>query len=294
MTPGDDLDPPLNFQRRHIGQRLREIRERAGLTMTQVGEKMGVDRSTISRWEASLRKIGEIELTKFLTACKATNEEVDELVRLVAVRAVSDADNPVWTSAFPADRTRQKVALLRAEENAMAITCVAGLVVPGLLQTSRYIRATMRQSGMSEDEVLTKSLERTGRSEIITRRSSPVHYDAYVDEVVIRRRIGGDEVMREQLEHLHELNNFPNVNVQIVPLDSDWNGTHTGQFVIIDTADQNSVVQQELSLLGVVFNDQDDVESYREILGRVKDVAMSPADSQRLIAQVIEERRTTA
>ena len=42
-------------RRREIGERLRDARERAGLTQLQLGNRIGRDHRTIHRWEYAYR-----------------------------------------------------------------------------------------------------------------------------------------------------------------------------------------------------------------------------------------------
>lgn len=285
MKRDDDNSERLNVQRRHLAGRLRANRERAGFSTVALAEKLGVDQSTISRWENGKRKINEVDLTKWLMACEATHDEIDELAGMVTARLVTDVDDAVWTSSLPADRTQQMDALLRAEETAESITFVAGLVIPGLLQTGDYARAVMQAHKVPQVDARTRVLERIGRRDIVTRKNRPTQVNAFIDEAVICRKVGGDDVMREQLAHLLELAQLPNVNVRIVPLAADWSPTHEGQFVLIDTADEKPVVHQETRRVGLFFNDQQDVKSYREAVAMVEKKAMDPADSQRSIAE---------
>lgn len=292
MKRDDEGDQRLTAQRREIGQRLRELRERAGFSSGKLGEILGVDQSTISRWETGKRKIGTVDLTRFMVKCGASQEEIRELTEMLTVRLVAEVDEEVWTSASPTDRSRLINALFRAEENAQRITYVAGLVVPGLFQTADYIRHIMERDNIPSSDVLARVRERVGRREIITRRNKPVHVDAFIDEAVIRRGTGGPRVMHEQLGYLLDLAQLPNVNLRLVPLAADWGPTHEGQWVIIDLLDQESLVNQETRGRIFIFNDAETLELYRQAVPTVEKMAMSPADSQGLIAERQSELET--
>ncbi|MCZ9342364.1 DUF5753 domain-containing protein, partial [Streptomyces sp. TRM76130] len=59
---------------------------------------------------------------------------------------------------------------------------------------------------------------RMRRARLLTRDDAPQVW-AIIDESVLLRVLGSAEVMREQLEHLVRAAAWPNVTLQIVPLD---------------------------------------------------------------------------
>lgn len=65
-----------------LGARVRELREQAGLTQSQLGEKMGVQRLAVARWESGDREPGWstiLELCRvFSVDCTAFTQEPAE------------------------------------------------------------------------------------------------------------------------------------------------------------------------------------------------------------------------
>lgn len=75
------LDPPPPWvlaRRRTIGSQLRDARRTAGLTQIQLGERVGRDHKTISRWENAHRVPTLVDL---LLIADALNIPLADLVR---------------------------------------------------------------------------------------------------------------------------------------------------------------------------------------------------------------------
>jgi hypothetical protein len=74
--------------------------------------------------------------------------------------------------------------------------------VPGLLQTEDYARAVLStRVGATEDEIDETVAARLVRQKILERDQPPELW-AILDEGVLRRPVGGPDVMRGQLTHL--------------------------------------------------------------------------------------------
>jgi hypothetical protein len=116
-------------------------------------------------------------------------------------------------------------------------------VVPGLLQTRRYAQALEKAAhvfykpDMRPDGVVTARMNR----QIPLEGPDPMVLHALLDEAVIRREIGGCEVLREQLEHLLALAERPNITLQVIPYAVGGYGTMNGSFIIVDYPEPDTV-----------------------------------------------------
>ncbi|MEC3978954.1 Scr1 family TA system antitoxin-like transcriptional regulator [Amycolatopsis sp. H20-H5] len=63
--------------------------------------------------------------------------------------------------------------------------------------------------------------------------------------------------------------------------------------MLLEFVDRTPVVQIENRRSALFFHEPVDVEAYQQAVDRVRDVAMSPADTQGLIANVIKILETT-
>lgn len=272
---------------RALGMRLREARKAAGLTVRALAAQLEMSHSAISRWEGGSRSPDTEDVASYLTAVGVTGQERAELLELAR-----GTNAPHWLSVQSGDRDRQMAALLDFERAATAITDVAPMVIPGLLQTADYTRAIMIAGEISPTEIETRVLVRVGRREVITRRK-PASLLALVDETAVRRDIGGSDVMLDQLRHLLDVSELPNVRLQIMPAGSGWHPGLDGPFMVIEPADGPPIVHLENRRAGLFFHEPDDVKAYQLAVEKIRKLALSPTASAELIAGVISELETT-
>ena len=123
-----------------------------------------------------------------------------------------------WASAYREVASSEYISYLGYESSASVIRNFEPFLVPGLLQTEEYARlAILNTVDKPNPKKINALVElRTERQEIVTRDDSPgLHF--LLDEAVIRRSVGGADVMRRQLRHLQEVATRPNVTIRIVP-----------------------------------------------------------------------------
>ncbi|MFF5261184.1 Scr1 family TA system antitoxin-like transcriptional regulator [Actinomadura viridis] len=101
------------------------------------------------------------------------------------------------------------------EYRANSIKVYAPSAITGLLQSEDYARAVFKGAHRAErvEELVTA---RVSRQEIL-RREPPPWLLVLIEEDVLRRVVGGREVMRHQLESLLTVIQEPNVTILVVP-----------------------------------------------------------------------------
>lgn len=65
-----------NTARQGVPHRLREIRQRAGLTLEQLGEAVGMTAQTIQKYETEPQRLRVADLDKFCTALDCSRAEL--------------------------------------------------------------------------------------------------------------------------------------------------------------------------------------------------------------------------
>ncbi len=198
-----------------------------------------------------------------------------------------------WLSVGMPDQQRQVATLLEIEREAKQLTTVSPLLIPGLLQTAEYARSIMNLAGVPADEIDTRVAVRVGRRDVIAGRN-PAQFRAYVGEAALRTIIGGPAAMSYQLEQLVQLGQWDNVELQVVPLRADWHPGLEGLFSIASFGDgRDPVVHLENRISGLFLHETAEVSAYEEALGRMDEVALSPAESTKFIVGIIEETEAT-
>lgn len=270
MTAETDWGGAPSVLRMILGRQLEELRTRAGMTFEQAGEAIGVSHSTIRRLEAA--KVARLRLPdveKLLQVYGVTDQqEIDTFLS-----SAREANKRGWWHTYRDVLPDWFAAYLSLEQAALQIRAYEAEFVHGLLQTEAYARALLSAGNphaASEDTERRVAL-RMRRQELLTRPKPPRVW-IVMDETVLRWPVGGSAVMREQVDHLIEVNRLPNVTLQIMPF---ANGPHpamrAGAFHLFRfRAPELPDIVYLSGLVGAVYLDKsDDVVVYREALDRL-------------------------
>lgn len=208
---------PVVQQRRLRGE-LRKAREQAKLTQAQVAEEMDWSVSKVIRIENGAVGLSITDLRALLQLYGIEDRgAVDVLVEMGKA-----SRKRAWWDNFRDFLSDTLMKFIGLESSASVVRQYQEVIVPGLLQTAAYARAV--HNLYSAPEKVDKRIEiRINRQKILD--SDATKFFFIIDESVLRRVIGGPEVMREQLERLRELGRRPNIVIRVIPFSL---GTHIG------------------------------------------------------------------
>jgi len=185
-----------------------------------------------------------------------------------------------WWTAYRDVASPQYQALLGYEGSASVIQTFQPLLIPGLLQNADYARAVLRPyyGEASADNRLEELVElRVRRQEKLFERPDPPEMFVVIDEAALRRWVGGDEVMNNQLLRLKEENQRPNVTIEVVPFSAGIHpGIHGGPFLILqftDERDQDVLFLENSRGDIVTRDDEDEIERYSEAFVGLRELA---------------------
>ncbi|AVH24612.1 helix-turn-helix domain-containing protein [Nocardia cyriacigeorgica] len=281
--------------RRQLGRQLRELRLASGLSIVEAARRIERGAGTVQRLEKGenpkIRLLDVEALTKLYDA----TERLDGLLEIAKRARNGEGEGGAWWHKYGDVIPEMFALLLDLETIASSLTMYRPELLPGLLQTAAYTRALdsayFRRA--TPDELDERVRVRLNRQRIITRRYDPVKVHLLLEEAVIRRVIGGPRVMAEQLRHLADLP--PNVTVQIIPFGARYPlGTATGQYTLLDF-DENTgeppIVYVEGYGTSTYYERKGLIDRYRSAFGQLRGVALSPADSKRLLRTASRECR---
>ncbi|MFI9808431.1 helix-turn-helix domain-containing protein [Streptomyces sp. NPDC052301] len=290
MTAETDWGGAPSVLRMILGRQLEELRTRAGLSYAEAGAAIGVSHSTIRRMEAA--KVARLRLAdaeKLLQVYGVTDqEEIDAFVQ-----SVREANKRGWWHPYRDVMPDWFAAYLSLEQAASQIRAYENQFVHGLLQTEDYARALLDaiDPHASADATERRVALRLRRQELLAREGPPRLW-VMMDETVLRRPVGGPEVMRAQIDRLVELNRLPHVTVQIMPY---ANGPHpamrAGAFHLFRfRAPELPDIVYLSGLVGAVYLDKgDDVVVYREALDRLGAQAAPARKTETLLGAIRKE-----
>lgn len=137
----------------------------------------------------------------------------------------AEANERAWWYDYADALSPEYMEFIGLEAEAASALAWQVTAVPGLLQTEDYARAihTAHQQvvrmppGVFERRVAA----RMTRQQVLTTRNPPLELSTVIDEAVLQRKVGTRDVMFTQLLHLADMAQLPNIEVRILPLESD-------------------------------------------------------------------------
>jgi hypothetical protein len=215
-----------------------------------------------------------------------TGPERDGLIRLAR-----EARQPGWWHSFRDVLPNHHEVFIGLEAGAASIRNFEPVVVPGLLETEEYARQMSRGGPreLDREDIERRVQVRIERQRILTREDRP-HLWAVIDEAVIRRVVGGPDVMAEQLRHLIECAEQGKTTLQVVPFSAGAHAGTTGPFIILDFPEPTdpSVVYVETLAGDLYLEERADVDRYTLAFDRLLAAVLHPDDSVRLVQQAAD------
>ena len=276
-------------QRMMLGDRLRRLREAAGITPDQAGYEIRASRSKISRLECGRVGVKERDVADLLTLYGVT----DEQVRDGTLSLARQANTHGWWTKYGDVLPDWFEAYLGLEGAAAVIRTFELQFVPGLLQTEDYARAVVRlgYKAAPAEEIDRRVSLRMKRQELLLTGPEPSHVWSVIDEAALRRQLGGRAVMRAQLRRLTEITQFPHVTLQVVPFGCAGHAAAGGSFTILRFAEPElpDIVYIEQLTSALYLDKRDDIDHYIEVMDDLSTEALTPAATKRLLKDINEQ-----
>lgn len=290
---GDMESAPPALCRLQLGTELRRLRLESGHKAGAVAKRLLWSPSKITRLEKGENAI--VELTDVMALCAVYGADAETRSVLEGYAVVTKTRRDWWQSPKfrPVIRPSLK-AFIGQEATAERSYSYQSEYVPGLLQSEPYARAIHQaaNTGMNAEEVDRLIIVRMTRQEVLHRPDSPLKLTVIVNEAVLRRQVGGADVMRQQLGHMIDAARLPNVRVQVVPFKVGMHPAMAGPFTILafrkDTG-LKPLVYVELLADDLVIRDDRMVAKHEETFDELQAVASSPQESLHMIDQAIKE-----
>jgi hypothetical protein len=178
-------------------------------------------------------------------------------------------------------------AWIEIEREARVIKSYESVVLPGLLQTEAYARALLTSGLLTPEQAQQQVTARMDRQAVLT-RDEPPQMVAVVDEHVLRRPVGGREVMRAQLHHLVKISERVHIQIQVVPSTVGAYLGLGGPFVLATLPTTTDVAYLDNQLKGQVVTEAADVMLLRQAWDAIRGDALSVPQSVDLISEVAE------
>jgi transcriptional regulator with XRE-family HTH domain len=266
---------------RVFGAMLRHYRTAAGLTPEELGARIYLSASQIRKVEDGTRTP-----TEALTQACESLPELNTHGALTTLREIlkdhlRQRAYPGWFQAWPDH-----------ESHARRLRSFQLVVVPGLLQIESYARAVLStRVGATAEELDEAVAARLERQHILDRENPPELW-VLLDEAVLRRPVGGPDVMADQLGYLATAARRPHIALQVIPMAAGAHeGMRGGAFVLADFADSPCLGYQDTAVAGQIVEDANQVEALAITWDTLRLEALPRSASLQLVEEVAETWR---
>lgn len=254
-----------------FGQQLKLLRLRAGLDRTEFGKRVGYAAQSIASFEQGRR----IPQPEFIDKADVVLDAGGLLIALK--KEVERAQYPPFF--------RDAAQL---EKKAVELCVYDSHIVNGLLQTEKYMRAVlaMRRPLLDEETIELRVAARLARQEIFSRWPAPL-LSFVMEESVLRRPLGGRDVLRGQLEQILLLGRNRNVEIQVMPLDREDNAGVDGPYTVITRKGGEQFVYMEVQGRSNLLTDRDETRLAAARYGIIRSQALTPRETLGFIEKLL-------
>ncbi|MGK8525441.1 helix-turn-helix domain-containing protein [Nocardia asteroides] len=268
--------------RRQLGRALRDARQANGYTLEQVAEVLEFSRSWLGRLELGQNEKVKVRDIDCICQYYGLPEERTEYLKWLAEQARM---KPWWEDFRNLVRPGFST-YLQLEAVASGFHVYQSLIVPGLLQTADYARVvTVVPAASTPEEVEQRVALRMKRQTILTRRHKPLPAEFLLHEAVLRTVVGSDRAMSRELRHLADIGTRDNVSIRVIPFSAGFPaGMAIPPYIILDfPRAEPSVVYTEGAIGTMIFEEDDDVQRYREFHEHLRRGALGEQASRDLL-----------
>jgi transcriptional regulator with XRE-family HTH domain len=282
--------PSPYVRRRRLAAELRKIREDRGMTTAELGERVYLSRTKITRLETAQFRPDLKEIVDILEALEVTGPQFDKLFRLAR-----DAAEKGWWDRYGNPMSPRQRLAADLEAGAATIRCYDQTNLPAILQTPDFITALVdldSAQGKLDYRPERMTDARLHRQRRIFQKDGP-SYEAVLDECVLHRLAVPPAVMAAQLLHVTEvLQAQPRIILRILPHNVRIPGglLPRSSFFLYTFPDREDppLVVVDTVTTDVIETQRRQVNQYAAIYKRLCKAALSPTASQSFLRGVAD------
>ncbi len=267
-----EKDEPVSNAAAVWGRELLRWRTEAGMTQTQLAAAVPCNQSVISELERGLA-IPTSRIARRLDEILGTGGILERDIEYVSQEV--STFHPNWFQRY-----------VRLEARARTLHEWYPYGIPGLLQTEEYMREQITRWGHSPKRVNELVEARLARQERLYGECA-LRLTVVLDEAVLLRQVGEVYVMINQLGHLIQMSQRPNITVQVVPLGQRLLTTLNSTVALLGMPDGQTWFYTEGLDLGRITKDRSQVADHAARYDLVRASAFSVRESRDVIRRTI-------
>jgi transcriptional regulator with XRE-family HTH domain len=276
-----------SWMQKQLGRELAELREARHLTHREVGERLEWNHTKVGRIERAENKISDLDVIRLAKLYGVPDAEIERL-RSMARESRTDR----WWEKYRPWINDAYYEVIGYENDATRLHVVRPSVVHGLLQTRRYMEALHATGVLIRDEErIAANIEVRALRQRRLHEPEPLRLDLTMTDTVLDMPVGGTEVLNEQLRHLRELIELPNVVIRVIPATTPI-VVDTIEILEFGAPEGPAIALTEVVFGAVIHDDPMEVRQARRVLESIRAAAWSPEESTRLIEEKIKETST--
>ncbi|MFG3014252.1 Scr1 family TA system antitoxin-like transcriptional regulator [Streptomyces cinerochromogenes] len=267
-----EREPDPSDSLRTFGAVVQALREHAGLSRAEFGELVRFSKHTVESVELGRRMPDD----SFVERAEEALGNTGALRRSARYLTRGEAGLAAWFRQWA-----------KLEKVAVSLGTYECRLVPGLLQSEGYARALFenRLPLLSDEQLEAQIAARLKRQRMLCERPTvPFHF--IVEESVFRRRLGGAEVLRDQLDHVLAATTPRNVSLQIVPMDAESHACMDGPLRLLETPRGRRLAYSEGQENGRLISDPKEVSLLYQRYDTLRSQALHPNKSRGLLEQL--------
>jgi transcriptional regulator with XRE-family HTH domain len=278
------MDYSPTVRGRRLMRELTRLRQAQGLSLEVAAQRLDFSKSKLYRVENGRSRVTLDDLEDMLDLYAVRSPQREALVQLGR-----DARKRGWWTAYSDVFTGSYVGL----ESEAARIQVNAHIVPGFLQTEDFARAVIAATRplLEPGEVDRRVAARAARQKALFGREEPPEIHVVLDEVALRRQVGGVAALSAQLALLADASERPGVTLQVLPFTAGANAGMDGEFVVLTFPDpEDPPVAYAEGLMGDVYLEpEEELDVYSLAWSHLVESALGPGESVSMIRKIAKE-----
>lgn len=268
---GTGGEPESSDSLRTFGAVVQGLREHAGLSREEFGELVRFSKHTVASVELG-RRMPDPEFVQ-------RAEEVFGRTGALQRAAGCLERQPGLAAWFR--------RWARLEQVAITLYTYECRLIPGLLQTEAYARTLFRNQlpPLDDEQIEAQWVARAERQRLLRDRPNTA-FCFLLEEHLFRRRHGGVDVTRGLINHVLEVSELRNVEIQIMPTEQEAHAGLDGPMQLLETPENKWFAYCEGQESGQFIADRKVVSMLQMRYARMRSQALTLTDSMSLLQRM--------